>query len=93
MTAPYLDRTEIAHVVKRVVAGASRPPADPGSVHDDEPLNGDRLKINSSSLVGLLVQVEDELGVTLADDLFVGRSFTTVRDLVDVVRHGCEAGA
>jgi acyl carrier protein len=33
----------------------------------------------------MLVQLEDELGVTLPDDLFAGRTFNTVGDLIDVV--------
>jgi acyl carrier protein len=34
------------------------------------------------------MRLEDELDVTLADDLFVGRSFSTVAEVVDVVMGG-----
>jgi acyl carrier protein len=33
----------------------------------------------------MLVRLEDELDVTLPDNLFVNQTFTTVADLVDVV--------
>ncbi|MFD4787065.1 acyl carrier protein [Streptomyces sp. NPDC058459] len=80
-------------VVKKVVAAASEPPVDPSVLKDDEPLNGDRLRINSLSLIGLLVQVEEETGVVLSDELFVGRSFATVADITAIVEQSSEAAA
>jgi acyl carrier protein len=93
MTATEPDRAEITRVVKKVAAAASRPPADPAALRDDEPLNGEVLHLNSLSLVGVLVQVEDELDTELADDLFVGHSFATVADLAEVVARGRGAAA
>ncbi|MGC5040336.1 MULTISPECIES: acyl carrier protein [unclassified Streptomyces] len=80
-----LDRDAVATVVKKVVVAESRLSLPPDSVSDDEPLVGDLLNVNSLGFVGMLVRIEDELDVTLPDDLFVGRSFRTVRDLIDVV--------
>ncbi|MGW7281702.1 acyl carrier protein [Streptomyces sp. NPDC054844] len=80
-----LDRDAVATVVKKVVIAESRLSLPPNSVADDEPLVGDLLNVNSLGFVGMLVRIEDELDVTLPDDLFVGRSFRTVRDLIDVV--------
>ncbi|MDT0390853.1 acyl carrier protein [Streptomyces dubilierae] len=80
-----LDRDAVATVVKKVVIAESRLSLPPGSVSDDEPLVGDLLNVNSLGFVGMLVRIEDELDVTLPDDLFVGRTFRTVRDLIDVV--------
>ncbi|MFF6914294.1 phosphopantetheine-binding protein [Streptomyces sp. NPDC012466] len=80
-----LDRDAVATVVKKVVIAESRLSLPPDSVSDDEPLVGDLLNVNSLGFVGMLVRIEDELDVTLPDDLFVGRSFRTVRDLIDVV--------
>lgn len=80
-----LDRDVVATVVKKVVVAESRLSLPPDSVSDDEPLVGDLLNVNSLGFVGMLVRIEDELDVTLPDDLFVGRSFRTVRDLIDVV--------
>ncbi|MEU0897734.1 acyl carrier protein [Streptomyces massasporeus] len=80
-----LDRDAVATVVKKVVIAESRLSLPPDSVADDEPLVGDLLNVNSLGFVGMLVRIEDELDVTLPDDLFVGRSFRTVRDLIDVV--------
>ncbi|MYS21748.1 acyl carrier protein [Streptomyces sp. DvalAA-14] len=93
MPATQPDHAEMTRVVKKTAAAASQPPFDPAALSDDEALNGDRLRINSLSLVGLLVDVEEELGATFPDDLFVGRSFATIADLVAVVEQGCEAVA
>ncbi|WP_433544349.1 acyl carrier protein (plasmid) [Streptomyces sp. CA-294286] len=83
----------LTSVVKKVVAAASEPPADPRALTDDEPLNGERLRINSLTLIGLLVQVEEETGVALSDELFVGRSFATVADITAIVEQSSEAAA
>ncbi|MFF4490074.1 acyl carrier protein [Streptomyces sp. NPDC001544] len=80
-----LDRDAVATVVKKVVIAESRLSLPPDSVADDEPLVGELLNVNSLGFVGMLVRIEDELDVNLPDDLFVGRSFRTVRDLIDVV--------
>ncbi|WP_448322335.1 acyl carrier protein [Streptomyces sp. CO7] len=87
-TSPHL-----MNAVKKVVAAASEPPVDPLGLADDEPLNGERLHINSLSLIGLLVQVEEETGVALSDELFVGRSFATVADITAIVEQSSEAAA
>ncbi|MFV2112839.1 acyl carrier protein [Micromonospora sp. LOL_025] len=79
------DRSLINEAVKRLVVRESRLAVDPGTVDDDEPLNGDLLRVNSLGFLGMLVRLEDELDVTLPDDIFAGRVFTTVADLVDVV--------
>ncbi|MEU7477852.1 acyl carrier protein [Lentzea sp. NPDC042327] len=76
---------EIGHVVKKLVIRESRLALDPAELADDEPLNGSLLRINSLGFLGMLVKLEDELDVTLPDDLFAGRKFTTVADIVDVV--------
>ena len=83
-----LDRAAVADAVKRVVIAESRLSISPDDITEDEPLVGDLLRVNSLGFVGMLVRIEDELAVTLPDDLFVGRSFRTVADLVDVVRAG-----
>ena len=85
MLTSGLDRPHISHCVKKVLVAESGLDLTPDAVTDDEPLNGAVLTLNSFAFVGMLVRLEDELDITLADDLFVGRSFTTVRDVVDVV--------
>lgn len=76
---------EINLVVKKLVLRESRLALDPAELADDEPLNGSLLRINSLGFLGMLVKLEDELDVTLPDDLFAGRKFTTVADIVEVV--------
>ncbi len=76
---------EIGYVVKKLVIRESRLALDPAELADDEPLNGSLLRINSLGFLGMLVKLEDELDVTLPDDLFAGRRFTTVADIVSVV--------
>jgi len=71
--------------VKRIVIRESRLSIPASALADDAPLNGQLLKINSLGFLGMLVRLEDELDVTLPDDLFAGRSFTTVADLVGIV--------
>jgi acyl carrier protein len=82
------DHTTVADSVKRVVIAESRLSLEPDQIQDDEPLSGDLLRVNSMGFVGMLVRLEDELDVTLPDDLFVGRTFKTVDDLVEVVAEG-----
>lgn len=85
MTTMQSRRAEVNDVIKRLVTRESRLSIPPAELADDEPLNGDLLKINSLGFLGMLVRLEDELDVTLPDDLFAGRVFTTVADLADVV--------
>lgn len=84
-TVDDIDHASVAESVKRVVIAESRLPLRPSDVADDEPLNGDLLRVNSLGFLGMLVRLEDELSIQLPDDLFVGRSFATVADLVAVV--------
>ncbi|KVG73582.1 acyl carrier protein [Burkholderia ubonensis] len=92
MSPTPLDRDRVAHAIKKLVVADSRLQIDPGTVTDDELLNGPLLRINSLGFVGMLIRLEDELDITLPDDLFVGRTFNTVADLIDVVlNHRSEA--
>jgi acyl carrier protein len=92
-TTEQPDRAAVSAVVKRVVVAESRLSIDPNLVRDDEPLVGDLLRVNSLGFVGMLVRIEDELDVTLPDDLFVGRRFATVDDLIGVVLAGARSPA
>lgn len=85
-----LDPAAVTESVKRVVIAESRLSLAPADLSTDEPLNGELLKLNSFGFVGMLVRLEDELDVTLPDDLFVGHSFHTVADLIDVVAGSAE---
>jgi acyl carrier protein len=78
-------RAEVNDAVKRIVALESRLAINPSDIPDLEPLNGQLLRVNSLGFLGMLVRLEDELDVTMPDDLFVGRTFTTVADLTEVV--------
>jgi acyl carrier protein len=88
MTGAPLRRADVLESVKRMMISESRLSVSPDEVADDEPLNGTLLRVNSLGFVGVLIRLEDELDVTLADDLFVGRSFSTVAEVVDVVMDG-----
>jgi len=83
MTAP--TRSEGNQLVKRLVLRESRLSIPVSELADDEPLNGGLLTINSLGFLGMLVHLEDELDVRLPDDLFAGRTFQTVADLVDLL--------
>src|SRR3954454_1330867 len=76
---------DLVGAVKRVVVAESRLGIDPAAIGEEEPLNGPLLNVNSFGFLGTLMRLEDETGVTLPDDLFVGRSFRTVGDLIAVV--------
>ncbi|MEA5360942.1 acyl carrier protein [Amycolatopsis sp., V23-08] len=82
------DHTTVSDSVKRVVIAESRLSLAPEEIPDNEPLSGDLLRLNSLGFVGMLVHLEDALEVELPDDLFVGRTFKTVNDLVEVVAEG-----
>ncbi|MFC7309285.1 acyl carrier protein [Streptomyces monticola] len=86
-----LDRAAVTECVKRVVIAESRLSLQPSGIDDHEPLNGEILRVNSLGFVGMLVRLEDELDIVLPDDLFVGRSFQTVHDLIETVLAGAEA--
>ena len=85
LSASSTELEAVAAAVKRLVVRESRLSIDPQTVSEDELLNGPLLHVTSVGFLGMLVQLEDELEVTLPDDLFAGRTFTTVGDLVDVV--------
>lgn len=82
---PDRTRDAVGQAVKRLVVRESRLSIDPVDVDDDERLNGPLLHVTSVGFLGMLVQLEDDLGVLLPDDLFIGREFNTVADLIDVV--------
>jgi acyl carrier protein len=90
-TANGPRRAAISTAVKRLVLIESRLSIPPEQLSDAEPLNGDLLSINSLGFLGMLVRLEDELDVELPDDLFIGRTFVTVADLVAVVATGAGA--
>jgi acyl carrier protein len=90
MTIAQSRRAEVSDTLKAIVARESRLSIAPSALADDEPLNGELLKINSLGFLGMLVQLEDALDVTLLDDVFAGRAFNTVADLVDVVIESLE---
>lgn len=92
MTTTQQRRDEVSDAVKRIVVLESRLRIPPADVADDELLNGPLLKVNSLGFLGMLVRLEDELDLTLPDDLFVGHTFTTVADLVDVVLTAATTG-
>ncbi|GLW34323.1 acyl carrier protein [Actinoplanes regularis] len=79
------DHKRVNGAVKRLLVRESRLSIDPETVPDDEPLDGELLRVNSLGFLGMLVRLEDELDVTLDDDIFAGRVFTTVADVVDAV--------
>lgn len=81
----------VSIAVKRLLVLEARLPIPPEQLSDSEPLNGELLRINSLGFVGMLIRLEDELDVTLPDDLFVGHTFRTVADLVNVVAKGTGA--
>ncbi|KAA2255367.1 acyl carrier protein [Solihabitans fulvus] len=90
MTTAQNRHDEVNEAVKRLVVLESRLSIPPSEVADDEPLNGNVLRVNSLGFLGMLVRLEDELDVTLPDDLFAGTVFTTVADLVGVVLRAVE---
>jgi acyl carrier protein len=83
-----LDRAAVAVTVKRTLLVESRSPLGPDDVPDNEPLNGNLLQVSSLGFLGVLLRLEDELAVSLPDDLFTGRTFHVVDDVVDVVMRG-----
>ncbi|WIM99841.1 acyl carrier protein [Actinoplanes oblitus] len=80
------DRDTVAEAVKRFVIAESRLSIGTGQVGEDERLTGPLLSVTSLGLLGMLLRLEDDLGVTLPDDLFAGPPPGTVRDLVDLVQ-------
>lgn len=78
--------------VKQILVRESRLSIDPASISDDEPLDGELLRVTSFGLLGMLIRLEDELGVTLPDDLFAGRVVRTVADVAAVVESACPSG-
>jgi acyl carrier protein len=85
------DRSRIGEAVRRLVVTESRLSVDPRTISEDEPLNGPLLKVNSLGFLGMLIRLEDDLGIALPDDLFVGRSFRTVGDLAALVTTAAQA--
>lgn len=84
---------QVNQLIKQLVLRESRLTIPVSEVSDDEPLNGELLRVNSLGFLGMLVHLEDQLDVTLPDDLFAGRTFTTVADLVTVVVAAIDSAA
>jgi acyl carrier protein len=89
MPTADLDRHSVATAVKQMLIAESRLNLRPEQLSGDEPLNGELLRINSLGFLGMLIRLEDSLDVTLPDDLFTGRQFHIVDDVVGVVLEGC----
>jgi acyl carrier protein len=87
MTQPAAPAA-VAQAVRRAVVRESRLSIDPDRVPDTEPLLGDLLRVSSLGLLGMLVRLEEELDMSLPDDLFAGRRFHTVADVIDAVAAG-----
>jgi len=85
-----IDRAVVTESVKRVVIAESRLSLKPTDIADDEPLNGRLLRVNSLGFLGMLIRLEDDLGLVLSDDIFVGRTFTVLSDLIDIVIESAE---
>jgi acyl carrier protein len=87
---PAPDPEIVSRSVRKILIAESRLDLEVDAITDHELLNGPLLKVNSLSLVGLLIRLEDELDTVFADGLLVGRSFTTVSDLEEAVFQGIE---
>lgn len=85
MPATPLDADAVGAAVRTVLAAESRLTLPSEDLAGDEPLNGDLLRITSMGFLGMLMRLEDLLGITLGDDLFVGKSFSVVDDVIDAV--------
>ena len=72
-------------VVRTMVVRESRLSIDPETVAAQEPLNGGLLRMTSLGLLGMLIRLEEALGVLLPDDLFAGRQVHTVGDLAELI--------
>lgn len=82
---------DLTERIKRILIAESGAALAVADLPGDEPLAGELLQLNSMRLLSVLVELEDEPGYTLPDDLFAGRDFHTVDDLVRVVAEGLTA--
>ncbi|MFC8008530.1 acyl carrier protein [Streptomyces olivaceus] len=89
MPATDIDDAAVATAVKEMLIAESRLTMSPGELSDDEPLNGELLRVSSLGFLGMLIRLEDALDVTLPDDLFTGKRFRVVSDVVDLVLRDC----
>jgi acyl carrier protein len=80
-----LESADVINCVKRIVISESRLSLGVDELSEDTALQGDVLRIGSLALLGMIVKLEDELDVILPDNLLVGRSFHTLRDVTVVV--------
>ncbi len=87
-TRPVPDA--VLAVVRKMVVRESRLSIDPETVALAEPLNGALLHMTSLGLLGMLIRLEDELGVMLPDDLFSGGPIHTVGDLAELIARAAE---
>jgi acyl carrier protein len=78
-------RDEVADMVKLALIRESGLTLQAGQIAGDELLNGPVLRVASMGLLGMLIRLEDDLELTLPDDLFAGRTFRVVNDVVAVV--------
>ncbi|MDG4809354.1 acyl carrier protein [Micromonospora sp. WMMD1120] len=80
------DRATVADTVKRLAIAHSKLTISTDGITEAEPLAGPLLDVTSLGLLTVLLKIEEELGVTLPDDLFSAPLPRTVGDLVDLVQ-------
>jgi acyl carrier protein len=89
--APPTAREYVAALVKRSLIKESGQSFPSDQITGDELLNGRVLRVASMGLLGMLIRLEEELDVTLPDNLFAGRIFRVVDDVIEVVFEAVQA--
>jgi acyl carrier protein len=89
--APPIAREHVAALVKRSLIQESGQSFSSDQLTGNELLNGRVLRVASMGLLGILIRLEDELDITLPDNLFAGRTFRVVDDVVEVVFEAVQA--
>lgn len=86
-----VDDRETIDRIKSVLIRVLDLPLSPDELRDDMSLYSPIVRMDSFSLLHLLVALEDEFRIEIDDEDVMNASFTTVASLIDVVREARRA--
>ena len=81
-----MDRTELKGKVKDLIVRRLKLEIDPASIEDEAPLFGEGLGLDSIDALELVLGLEQEFGIKVADEEVGIKAFKSVDSLADFIQ-------